>query len=261
MMAPKIKEVSGVDHPAHLAEGWLVQKGLNIDPDMAQILHQAECIAKGIDPAATFDLSKGSHTMPISDEARAALPADVQEYLKSVEATAAEATAEVIKSAAQSAEDVDAAEFEKSLAGLPEPVRKSIIEQQRKTAEALGFAKAVHDEREDAKFEAMAKSLDCLPGVGEGYGATLRKAAESNPTAFDDMFKSMTAANAAIRESGLFKSIGTGATGTPDAAGSLEAMAKAAVAADTSGELTYAAAVAQVAQDNPELYAAHRKEN
>ena len=48
MVRPRIKEISGVDHPAHLTEGWLLMK--DASPETAAILAQAEALAKSSAP-------------------------------------------------------------------------------------------------------------------------------------------------------------------------------------------------------------------
>ena len=66
MVQPTIKEISGVDHPAHLSEGWLMMKG--VSPEIALQLARAEAIAKGLDPTSvtlpsSTETHKGSATM------------------------------------------------------------------------------------------------------------------------------------------------------------------------------------------------------
>lgn len=237
MFEPTITEISGVDHPAHLTEGWIVQKALDT--------------AKGLDTGTllpTRDPSKGS-VMPITDEARAALDPEVAEYVKSLEA-AAVAPAPV---------DDSAEEFEKAMAGLPPAVRKAMVAQQRETVVTKAQLKALTDEREDAKFEAMAKALVHLPGVGDGFASVMRKAAESNPAAFEEVFKVLKSADTAVEQSGFYKEIGTGHTGAAPGEDEIIAIAKAAVAKDPSLDLSEE--IAKAADANPDLYAQHRKEN
>jgi len=254
MVEPTIKELSGVDHPAHLREGWLVVK--DASPETADLLFRAECIAKGIDPTSVTSATTattGASAMPtLTDEERAALPETAQEYIKSLETAAA---------AAAPAADLDADAFEKSLASLPEPVRKSIRDTQKRAADAEAMAKALHDERETSRFEDLAKQLARLPGVdanGE-FATTMRKSAESNAAAFDGIFKVLKAADAAIAEAATWGAeIGSSVIGANSAAGSLQAIAKDMQAKDP--ELSEAEAMTKAAEANPELYAQHRKE-
>lgn len=244
MVEPTIKELSGVDHPAHLSEGWLMMK--DASPETARLLADAELIAKGFDPR-NHDRT-GSVTMPISDAERAALPDSVQDYIKSLESSAAPSN------------DTDADLFEKSLAALPKEVRKSIRDTQKRAADAEAMVKSLHDDRERSRFEAMAKELSHLPGVdadGE-FAATMRKAAESNSGAFDEIFKVLKAADAAIDMSGTYGEIGSAVIGAGTAAHSIEAVAKGYQSEDPS--LSYPEAMVKAAESHPELYAQHRKE-
>lgn len=247
MVRPRIKEISGVDHPAHLTEGWLLMK--SADADTAAILAEAEAVAKGIAPATTKESNMG-----LAPEVRSALPDDVAEYIKSLEDDVTKA-----KAVRKSAKD-EAKEFEKALEGMAPSVQEQFRKQQRSLAEAEAVSKALFDERETARFEEMAKSLVHLPGVTPaGFGSTLRKAADTTDAAtFDGIFSVLKAADAAIKESGLFKEIGTGHHGTSDAQASLEAIAKELQTKDNG--LTYSEAIVKAAELNPDLYAQHRQE-
>lgn len=199
--------------------------------------------------------------MPISDEVRATLPPEALEYIKALEADAVTPAA-----TGPSDADVEAAEFEKAMSGLPEPVRKAMIATQRENVVQKAQLRALTDERETERFEDMAKGLVHLPGVDQPadgkpseFAATMRKSAESNPAAFDGVFKVLKAADAAIAESGFFKEIGTGAIGASNAEDSIIAIAKAAVAKDPTLDLSEQIAVA--AEANPDLYAQHAREN
>lgn len=198
MVTPKITEVSGVDHPAHLAEGWLLMKALGEQP---------------------ADLNKGID-MPDTEPSEADL-------------------------------------FEKALADLPEPVRKALLDQQRDAAEAKAVAKALRDEREDARFEAVAKSLTHLP-TEEGFAKSLRSLAEADPDAYSVVEKALRAANAAMAGSDMFKAIGSDEAAAASALGRLEGIAKALREQDSS--LTEEQAFAKAASENPDLYNQHLAE-
>jgi hypothetical protein len=262
MVQPTIAELSGVDHPAHLTEGWLVLK--DASPATAKLLRDAELIAKGIDPSTVRDPQGSDKTMPLTDEQRAALAPEAAAYIKSLE-NAATATS-VTKSAA-AASDHDQEAFEKAIAGLPEASREMFRKQQRETADAKAMAKGLYDAAQDTHFENMAKSLVHLPGVdtegANNFAKSLRKSAESNPAAFEDVFRVLKAADSAIEQSGFYKEIGTGAAGAGSGSDALMAIAKSKFekAKGTDKEITLAEAVTEAAVENPDLYATHTKEN
>jgi hypothetical protein len=237
--------------------------------------------------------------MPLTEEVRKALPAEAQEYLTGLEnqLSRSHKLVDVIKAAghafvpdpdddsddpdcqvcgdtesegdhmskAVSGSRADTAElerqaFEKALGQLPEPVRKHLLEEQRKAAEAQAMAKALFDERENRKYEEMAKALQHLPGItGEKFGPVLRKAAEADPGSFTPLYEALKAADSALKASGAFSEIGTGTTtegvgGSPEA--SLDGVAKGLMAADAS--LSYPEAIAKAVSENPDLYNQHR---
>lgn len=200
MVTPAIKEVSGVDHPAHLREGWLLMKSLGFDPE---------------------DMTKGNE-MPEATET-----------------------------------DVDL--FEKSIAELPEAVRKALVAQQRQAVEDREMAKALFDEREDSKFEAVAKSLGHLPEPSETFAKDLRALAEADPEAYARVEKTLRAAEAAIATSSLFKEVGdSGVASETSAVGQLNAIAKTMREGDAA--LTEADAFSKAVEANPHLYTQHLAE-
>ena len=222
MVQPNINEVSTVDHPAHLIEGWIsMQKarGGDLSPEMTDLLARAEA------------MTKGKH-MPDSDVTNA----------------------------------VDAESFEKAISGLPEEMQKALMDGQRRAVQAESLAKALLDEREDNRFEKMAKELVNLPGVDsesneQSFAKSLREAAESTtPETFEKLFKVLKSADAALGQSGMFKEYGVSGGSTPGTAGAtIEAIAKELRAADP--ELTEADSIAKAATENPDLYTTHRVES
>ena len=209
MVRPRIKEISGVDHPAHQTEGWLMMK--SVDAESAEILAEAEAIAS--DNYAEADFAKESHMDMDFDE-----------------------------------------EFSKELDGMAPMVKAQFLKQQEQIA-------SLNEEREEMRFEEMAKSLLHLPRVTVSeFGPVLRKAAyNTDEETFGALFEVLKSADNAIAQSGLYREIGTGMGGSPDSpAGTIEAIAKSLVSEDSS--LTYAEAVVKAAEANPDLYAQHRQE-
>ncbi len=230
MVAPRLTEISGVDHPAHLLEGWLVQKAKRT----------------------------GRTTVPkLSKEALAALPEDAQAYIKSLKKVAKES-----KVTPGFEEPTDAETFEKAIADLPAPAREAFLKQQREAAESRSVAKALWDEREAGRFETMAKELAHLPRVGKdgSFAKSLQKAATSAGEAFDPIFEVLKAADAVIKESAFFGEIGSSHTSV---SGSAEEsiIAKATELMHADPALTLPEAVEKAATQNPELYRTQRSES
>ena len=253
MVNPKINEVSGVDHPAHLIEGWLALK--DASPETILLLARAEAVAKGLDPN-TVTLRGNEMPDPLAKDVVEALPADVQSYIKALE-DAAKGDDAVTKTA--TAPLSEAEQFEKAMDSLPEPVREAVRKSQHEAAEAKAVAKTLFDASEDAKFAAIAKSLDHIPGTDDSFAADLRKVASVDQVAFDNIMKALKAANAGIAEGRLYKELGAAgdaAEGSGQAA--LEAVAKSLQKEDP--KLSYEVALAKAAESHPDLYTQHRRE-
>lgn len=232
MIAPTIKEVSGVDHPAHLLEGWLLIKNLT-----------------GI-KSETLDNKGTAMPKQLSEEVLAALPEDVQAYVKSLEDNQA---------APVPAIDDEAEAYEKAMASLPAAVRERMAADQRKQAETENLAKSLYEERESKRFEDMAKELSHLPKVGEGFAKSLRAAHDASPDAFTPVFEVLKAADTAIEKSALFTEIGSGIAATPGSAQeAVEAIAKSLQEKDP--ELSDADALVKAVESNRHLYSQHRQE-
>lgn len=176
-------------------------------------------------------------------------------------------TEEITMPASATDAETDQAAFEKAVSGLPLEVRKGLIATQRRAAEAESLAKTLLDDREDQRFEAIAKELLHLPGVDafseeQSFAKALRTVNDAvEPETFSGLLSVLKAADSALAQSGLFKEVGTsggGAGGASSAGASIEGFAKALRDADP--ELTVPDSVAQAAMEHPELYSQHRVE-
>lgn len=220
----RIGEVSGVDHPAHLTEGWLVLKSLTglSDEDMADVVAEAAEIAKAQSqsPSEEVAMSDENKTTDSTEDVLKSLPEPVRKMVQQFEdrAAAAEVTA----------------------------------------ATALTEVAKAREEKADADSIAKARSeFSNIPGLdAEEFGPALRKAAEAAPEAVAVITKALVAANSALgEESVLLKEVGSSVT---PAAGSgstylhIQSLAKAAVA---SGDATtIEEGVAKALTENPGLY-------
>lgn len=230
----RIGEVSGVDHPAHMEEGWLVLKAAaNLsDEDMAEVIAEAQALAKAeqTDPA--------SSTQPPSEEVAMG------------DNTATDLSEDMLKS-------------------LPEPVRKAILQSQEIAQSALTELRKERDQRLDVEAIAKARAdYPSIPGlIPEEFGPAVRKAAEVAPEGVAEILKALASANAALAESVLLKEVGSSVapaaggnasnfTNSPGTDGNafqqVQSLAKAAL---DKGEVdTIEQGVAKALTDNPSLY-------
>lgn len=236
-----INETSGVDHPAHLSEGWLVMKAA--------------------DPAAVEAAIEKS----MSGE----VPMTVEEQLAAAQERIAELEGQVAKHAGETPEDVEPAEPEVDdlVKAAPEPVRKMIEDMQKAADEAVAKAAAAEEtlrkergERLDA--EAVAKAATDFEALGldaEQVGPTLRRLTEADPDLAKAVETALLAANAKVESADIFTELGKSATrGFSGAEEKATAMAKSAV--ESGAADTFEQALAGVWKNNPDLYNEHLAE-
>lgn len=251
-----IEETSGVDHPAHLREGWLVMKAT--DASEARDLIDAIKAAAGhpINPEEDFmsDETPEVEAAPVDELAKAnERIAELEAALAAVESPAVEESVEV---------DVD----EDLLKSVPEAVRKMLDEQAAAVTEALAKAAATEDElrkeraaRADEAAIAKAAEWTSLTLDAAAVGPMLRKMAEIDADLAAAVETVLAAANAQAESAGIFAEIGkAGRPEGSDAYETLEGLAKSAVEAGVSP--TFEQAFVKVAEQNPDLYLRHLTE-
>ena len=242
MVNLSIEETSGVDHPAHLSEGWLVMKAANAT-DVADLIDTSLTTEKGVPMTVEEQLAEANakiETLTKALDEKATAPAEpvVEE----------DATEALIKS-------------------LPEPVRKMLADAETTAAEAV--AKAADAEQAlavekaaSADREAIEKAKASLGSLGldpAEVGPTLRRLHETDPDLAKSVEQVLVAANAKVESADIFSEIGKSAGfRSTDSMEKATAMAKAAVAAGASP--TVEQALADVWMKNPDLYAAHNNE-
>lgn len=227
------------------------------DSEVAETLAKAEAIATGVD---LDTLQKGNSPMPITDEEREALPENVRKYLEDQEEAVAKSIVEDAVTKTVVPQLTEAEQFEKDLESVPESVRKAIAVSQREAAEAKEIAKRLEDQRAEAEFSAVIKTLSHVPEVNDDFAPTLRKIAASNPEEYAALAKVLTASEAMLKNSELFTEAGSGLGAVPGSAQEkLEGIAKSL---EESDKLTPAAALAKAAQtpEGRKLYIEYRRD-
>lgn len=279
-----IGEISGVDHPAHLAEGWMVLKAAGASPEAMAQVEIVEDLVEAISKAAVIDpeMLRLVGTEVLDDTARATLASltkatqeatdmpdaidkaslspEVLAYVESLETQVTKA-AEDAAAAAPEPKDDEATEIAKALDGLPEVLRKAWLQKDADLSEATAVAKAERDIRLDAEYLAKAKGFSNLTVDPKELAPLLRKVAEVDADLFVKVDQILKAADAQVAEADLFGTSGSAAIveGDGSAQSELDSIAKAAVASGEAAD--YPTALAKAATDNPDLYAAHRRES
>lgn len=217
-----IKETSGVDHPAHLHEGWMVMKS---EDDLDTALNQ---IIEPDSQENTVELNATPEVEEATEEATEVAPAE------QVEATPV----------AASVDGPDETEVQKELTDL----RKE-----------LELAKEAHreliEERELEKAATAAHQWAILPGLNPvDFAKVLVRLRAADQEVAKEVEAILSASSVALSEAGVFTELGAEGDedGAMDAFGRIE---KAAQALVDSGEATSVAkGIALVTERNPELY-------
>ena len=219
-----IKETSGVDHPAHLHEGWMVMKSEeDLDTAFDQIINPDS-------QENTVELEATPEVEDVIEEATEVDPAPEME----TEATPV----------AASVDGPDQTEVQKELTAL----RKQ-----------LDMAKEAHrelvEERELEKATTASHQWAILPGLNPvDFAKVLVRLRSADQEVAKEIEAILNASSVALSEAGVFTELGAEGDedGAMDAYGRIE---KAAQALVDSGEVTsLAKGITLVAERDPSLY-------
>jgi hypothetical protein len=238
MVALKVLETSGVDHPAHLEEGWIVMKSATKEANVSE-----EVL---MDPSL-----------------EEAYIERVVELEKALEASAAQieklekAYEDMAKEDEEDEEEMD--EEEEIMKSLPQPVREMLEKAANEATYAKEELRKEREARRDEEFVQKAAAWSHLTVDAKDLGPALRRLTDIDANLAGQVEKALSAANAQSESASIFDEIGRGSR--PDdgsAYAKVESMAKAAV---NSGDFkTMEQAVASIVTKNPDLYAAYRAE-
>lgn len=243
-----IEETSGVDHPAHLHEGWLVMKSADeseVQRVMDETLTEEDSMSEKTTTTATDEqVEKAEMTIEEAMNKIAELQA------KLVELESGEKEMEMSKS---ETEEVD---FLKS---APEPVVKMIEDLRKQAADATEELRKEREAKADAEAIEKAKGYANLNLDAEKIGPALRRLSVIDEELAKSVEEVLSSVNAQAESSNIFAEIGKSADFNSDGAYSrMTTMAKSAVEEGVSK--SFAQALADIASSNPELYAQYLTE-
>jgi hypothetical protein len=239
-----IEETSGVDHPAHLREGWMVMKSSELS-DLTEVIDQ-------IKAATATDATEDE----MSDE--------TPEIDYEVElAKANERIAEL--EAALAPEPVIEETEDDLMKSVPESVRKMLDDQRAAASEAIAkaatFEAELRKERETRADEIAVSKVagwTSLTLNADEVGPALRKLADTDADLAKAIETVLEAVNAQAESAGIFAEIGK--AGRPEGSDAYEALSSLAKSAAEANGTTFEAAFVAVAEQNPDLYIRHLSE-
>jgi hypothetical protein len=257
-----IEETSGVDHPAHLHEGWLVVKASNTatvaeveaslpEPMEASMSEATEQVVEQTKAEDAEEKMEGEY------EAK-----QVEEELAMAQARIAELESRIAELEGMmeepSEEPMDGEEMmEESVVALaksaPEDVRKALVDMAKAKAEAEATLTKEREDRADA--EAITKARETYKHLSldpEKVGPALRRLAAMDAELAKSVEDALIAADAQNESADIFTEVGKGYALKGDAIERMNSLAKAAVVEGKAQ--TIEQALAQVAVENPSLY-------
>ena len=257
-----IEETSGVDHPAHLHEGWLVIKASSAQSvaDVLDALPEPLGESMADDTTEVTAETDLEVTLAADEDVTAADDMEteskqVEEELAMAQARIAELEARIAELEGGSEEPVEeAADDLVALAkSAPEPIRKALEDMAKAKSAAEDALRKEREDRADA--DAIVKARDTYKHLTldpEKVGPALRRLAAIDADLAKSVEDALTSADAQNESADIFTEVGKGYVPSGDAINKMTSLAKAAVAEGKAA--TVEQAMAQVATENPALY-------
>ena len=244
-----IEETSGVDHPAHLHEGWLVMKSADeseVQRVLDETLTEEDSSMEETTTAAT-DAQVEKAEMTLEDAMKKI--AELEGKLSEMEMSKEEDKSESDKTE-------DEMEYMKS---APESVVKMIEDFKKQAETATEELRKEREAKADADAIEKAKGFSNLNLDAEKVGPALRRLSTVDADLAKSVEDILTSVNAQAESANIFAEIGKSADFTSgDAYSRMTAMAKSAV--EEGNAKSFEQAFANVASSNPELYVQYRNE-
>ena len=283
MVSLNIEEASGVDHPAHLHEGWLVIKSDNLT-SMEDLLSDLNKEENKPDESL---FQKGTEEEPMAqdentdviDKAKVTTDVDTEKAVHDDEDKKKMSYNDMMKKIKELEEELDKAnkklekmkikddemkKEEQDITSLikeaPEPIRKALEEMEKsasdakkRVAEVEEVLKAERTARADEEAIEKAKAWSYLGLEADKVGPALRKLAEVDSDLAKSVEEALTSVNAQAESANIFAEIGKSANpATGNAYEQLTSLAKSAT--ESKKGVTFEQAFSEAVLANPDLY-------
>ena len=252
-----IEETSGVDHPAHLHEGWLVMKSAS-ESEVQRVL----------DKSLTEEDSN-MEDMKTTEATEDKVEKTVEEELAAAQARIAELEAKLAEKEQKPELEVEMAmgqdskepkkEEEDYMKSAPAPVVKMIEDLRKQAEEATAELRKEREARADAQAVEKAKGWANLNFDAEKVGPALRRLSETDSELAKSIEEVLSSVNAQAESASIFAEIGKSADfKSGNAYERMTTLAKSAV--EEGVAKSFAQAMADVASKNPDLYSQYLSE-
>ena len=262
-----IEETSGVDHPAHLHEGWLVMKSADesevqrvLDESLTEEEIMSDNTQTEVTPAATDEQVEApatETTEEVADVEKAEMT--MEEAMKKIAELQAKLVELETKESDSEMEKSETVADEEFLKSAPESVVKMIENFKKQAETATEELRKEREAKADAEAIEKAKGFANLNLDAEKVGPALRRLSTVDADLAKSVEDILTSVNAQAESANIFAEIGKSADFTTgDAYSRLTALAKSAV--EEGSAKSFEQAFANVASSNPELYVQYRNE-
>ena len=252
-----IEETSGVDHPAHLHEGWLVMKSAS-ESEVQRVL----------DKSLTEEDSN-MEDMKTTEATEDKVEKTVEEELAAAQARIAELEAKLAEKEEKPELEVEMAmgqdskepkkEEEDYMKSAPAPVVKMIEDLRKQAEEATAELRKEREARADAQAVEKAKGWANLNFDAEKVGPALRRLSETDSELAKSIEEVLSSVNAQAESASIFAEIGKSADfKSGNAYERMTTLAKSAV--EEGVAKSFAQAMADIATKNPDLYSQYLSE-
>ena len=243
MVKLKVDETSGVDHPAHLEEGWIVIKSKG-----APVAKESKVEAEMEDEEVVEETEKAADEEETDFEAMFAKMKDERDLFKGKYEKYMKQYGDM---------DEDEESMEKA---MPAPVREMLTKARNEAATACAELRKEVESRKDGEYVAKAATWSALSVDAKEIGPVLRKMADIDADLAETVIAALTSANAQADAANIFAELGTSVRpDSGDTMGRITKMAKSAVA--NGDHKTVEQAISALMISNPELYEAYRQES
>ncbi len=248
-----IEETSGVDHPAHLHEGWLVMKSAD-ESEVQRVLDETLTKEESM-PGDKQDEVKPLATEEVEvDKAEMTL----EEAMKKIADLEAKLS-EMDKMYGAKEPKSDETEEEDFMKSAPEPVVKMIEELRKSAEEAKAELQKERDSRADSEAIEKAKAWSNLNLDADKVGPALRRLGSTDADLAKAIEETLSSLNAQAESAQIFAEIGKSADfKTGNAYERMTSLAKSAV--EEGVAKSFEQALADVATKNPDLYSQYLSE-
>jgi hypothetical protein len=249
-----IEETSGVDHPAHLHEGWLVMKSAE-QSEVQRVLDETLTEEESM-PEVTQD----EVTTTATDEQVEVEKAEMtlEQAMKKIAELESKIASEEMKEEEMEMSKSETVE-EDFLKSAPEPVVKMIEDLRKQAADATEELRKEREAKADAEAIEKAKGWANLQLDADKVGPALRRLASTDAELAKSLEEIISSVNAQAESAHIFAEIGKSADfKSGNAYERMTTLAKSAV--EEGVAKSFAQALADIATKNPDLYSQYLSE-